>query len=376
MMLLLKNAHLYAPQDQGLQDLLIIHDRVAAIDAHLEVQLPNLEIIDLEGAPVIPGLIDQHVHVTGGGGEMGFASRVPEIQLSSIVEAGVTTVVGLSGTDTRTRCMENLVAKTKALKEEGLTAYCLTGGYEFPSVTLTGTVADDVLFVDEVLGVKIAISDHRCSHVTKQNLITLAAETRIAGLIARKPGVVHLHVGSAGGGIDVLFDIVKESNLPIAHFRPTHAANFLDQIPQFTALGGYVDFTSGRDAHKTATLIASMANKADYQRMTLSSDSNGSLPLWSADREIIGLTAAKMSSLYETILNLVQEHGYSLSKALLLVTEHVSRALNLYPRKGALQVGSDADLLVLDQELKIVSVMAGGRFLKRNGHLVAKGTFE
>lgn len=375
-MVLLRNAHLHAPQDQGVQDLLVVYDKVVAIGKHLTVQLPNLEIIDLEGAPVIPGLIDQHVHITGGGGEMGFASRVPEIQLSDIVNAGVTTVVGLFGTDTRTRTMANLVAKTKALQEEGLSAYCLTGGYEYPSITLSGTVADDVLFIDEVLGVKIAISDHRCSHLPKQDLIALAAQTRIASLIAKKPGVVHLHVGSAGGGIDVLFDIVKETNIPIAHFRPTHAANFLDQIPEFTALGGYVDFTSGRDADKAASLIASMTSEADYQRMTLSSDANGSLPVWSAERQIIGLSAAKMSTLYETILSLVGQHGFSLSKALMLVTEHVSRALNFYPRKGTLQEGSDADLLVLDDKLRIVSMMAGGRFLKREGQMLAKGTFE
>ena len=56
---------------------------------------------------------------------------------------------------------ENLVSKAKALKEEGLSVYCLTGSYGYPSVTLTGDVKKDILFIDEVIGVKLALADHR-----------------------------------------------------------------------------------------------------------------------------------------------------------------------------------------------------------------------
>ena len=89
-------------------------------------------VLDAAGRRVIPGLIDQHVHITGGGGESGFTSRVPELRFSDSVKAGVTTLVGLLGTDSRTRNVQNLLAKTKALNEEGITAYCLTGAYEIP----------------------------------------------------------------------------------------------------------------------------------------------------------------------------------------------------------------------------------------------------
>lgn len=44
-----------------------------------------------------------HVHITGGGGEAGPASRCPEAQLSKLISAGITTVVGVTGTDSVTR---------------------------------------------------------------------------------------------------------------------------------------------------------------------------------------------------------------------------------------------------------------------------------
>ncbi|MCH3907081.1 MAG: amidohydrolase family protein [Sphaerochaeta sp.] len=51
---------------------------------NLSVTLPGLQVIDLEGRDVIPGLIDQHVHIIGGGGEDGPESRVQPSGRSAI----------------------------------------------------------------------------------------------------------------------------------------------------------------------------------------------------------------------------------------------------------------------------------------------------
>src|SRR5690606_19485679 len=83
--------------------------------------------VDLEGRLVAPGLVDSHVHLTGGGGEAGFATRVPRVMLSALTSAGVTTVVGVLGTDGATRTVRDLVGATLGLREEGLSAWCYTG---------------------------------------------------------------------------------------------------------------------------------------------------------------------------------------------------------------------------------------------------------
>ena len=67
----------------------------------ISADLPGLEVIDLNGAIVTPGLIDQHIHVTGGGGEGGPLTRAPELNFSELVEGGITSFVGVSGSDSQ-----------------------------------------------------------------------------------------------------------------------------------------------------------------------------------------------------------------------------------------------------------------------------------
>ena len=125
MIKLLKNANVYAPEKLGKKDILIEGEKILLMQDSIEGYegLPGVETYDLEGKIVVPAYIDMHVHITGGGGEQGPASRVPESQLSEFFKNGITTVVGLLGTDGVTRSVENLVAKARALTEEGMTVY-------------------------------------------------------------------------------------------------------------------------------------------------------------------------------------------------------------------------------------------------------------
>ena len=180
-MYLVKNVKLFDPQPMGKVDILVTNDRVAAVGNDLHPQIPGLTVIDGTGKTAVPGFIDQHVHVTGGGGEGGFNSRTPELMLSTVIKAGVTTLVGLLGTDSYTKSVENVLAKTKEFNADGITAYCLTGAYVYPPVTVTGSVSKDIVYIKEILGCKLAISDHRCSRPTKEELIRLASDIRMAG---------------------------------------------------------------------------------------------------------------------------------------------------------------------------------------------------
>ena len=76
-----------------------------------------------EGLLLTPGFIDSHVHVLGGGGEGGFANRTPEATMEGLTKFGVTTVIGCLGTDGIGRDICALVAKTKGLNEQGMSAY-------------------------------------------------------------------------------------------------------------------------------------------------------------------------------------------------------------------------------------------------------------
>ena len=120
---LIRNAHVFSPDDLGVRDVLMVNGRFLAIDTDLDVKLPDLETIDAKGKILTPGFFDQHIHVTGGGGEGGPVSRTPELVLSELVACGTTNVVGVSGTDFITRSIENLLAKVRALATEGVSTW-------------------------------------------------------------------------------------------------------------------------------------------------------------------------------------------------------------------------------------------------------------
>lgn len=373
-MILLKNVDVYAPQHVGMTDILLANDKIIEIRPDIEYAITGMPVLDLQGRQVIPGLIDQHVHSIGGGGEDGYASRVPALKFSDCVKAGVTTLVGLLGTDSRTRSLADLLSMTKGLTATGITSYCLTGAYEYPSPTLTGSVGNDIVYIAEVLGVKLAISDHRCSNPTKEELVKLASEVRIAALLSKKPGVVHLHVGAAAEGIRKVLEIIRETPIPAKHFRPTHMGGHLDQALEFATCGGYVDITAGEET--PAKVKELLDRECPSRLLTMSSDSNGSFPKWNERKEIIGMTYGRMTSLFNCVRALVNEQGMALEQALPFITENVARALDLYPRKGVLQEGADADMVVLGRGLSIESVMAKGRWLSLDGKILVKGMYE
>ena len=372
-MYLIKNAVVYDPQPKGINDVLVVNDRIAAVGKDLNPQIPTIKEIDGSGKTVVPGFIDQHVHVTGGGGEGGFHTRTPELMLSTVINAGVTTLVGLLGTDSDTKSVENLVSKTKALKNEGITAYCLTGAYVYPSVTLTGSVDKDIVYIDEILGCKLAVSDHRCSHPTKEELIRLVSDIRMASLIAGKPGVLHIHVGGVGNKLKDIMEIVREEGIPITHFRPTHMDCHLKEAMEFMEMGGWADFTAEPDK---ADELYDVICKSGIEHMTVSSDSNGSIPVWNDQKEIVDVKVGGMKPLYQLIRNLIVDFDVPIETAIALITSNVAKALNLYPEKGALLPGSHGDLVLLDENLHVDTVMAKGKLMMRNKKLLAKGTFE
>lgn len=372
---MIKNVDIYVPNPIGKGDILVCAGKIAAIGENLDCSFLDCEVIDGHGLRAVPGFIDQHVHVLGGGGESGFKSRVSELHLSDCIESGVTTLVGMLGTDGVSRTIENLVAKVKGLTEEGITAYCITGSYEYPSPTLTGTVKKDVAYISEVLGVKLAISDHRSSNVSRDELARLATEVRIGALLSGKVGQVHMHTGVGKSGLSDVIAVVKDSDIPIKHFRPTHCKNQLGDAYIFNEMGGYIDFTAGTSPEVAGILKDALAKAKHPELITLSSDSNGSMPIWGPSNELIGMGTGKMTTLFSTVKDMVLNEGVRFEDALRLITENVAKALEIYPAKGTIKVGSDADLLLLDENLEIDFVMAKGQVMKRDKVQLVTGYF-
>src|SRR5512137_734049 len=184
-MLILKNPDIYAPTPAGRADILIAGGRIVRVEPGIRIAESYCETFDASGLMAVPGFIDAHVHMTGGGGEGGFATRTPELVLSDAIRGGVTTVVGCLGTDGVTRSLENLLAKARGLDEEGISTFIYTGYYAVPTATLTGSVERDLLLIEKVIGAgEVALSDHRSTQPSFDEVVRLAAEARRGGILS------------------------------------------------------------------------------------------------------------------------------------------------------------------------------------------------
>ena len=377
MLKLIKNIRIFRDGDWKPSQLLIADKRIAAVGDKIDCTFDGLEVIDGKGMRAIPGYIDQHVHITGGGGEGGFSNQVPPLKFSAPVKAGITTIVGLLGTDGTTRSVESLVAKAKAFREQGLTCYCLTGAYQYPSPTVTGSVRRDIVMLEECIGVKIAICDHRSATITRDELIRLASDAHQAGVLSGKPGIVHLHTGSGKDQLNIIFEALEHSEVPIATFRPTHVAGKIDQAIKFANMGGFIDITCDPDnMAKRCALIHRAMIECPEGSVTLSTDGNGSLPVWNAKKEMIGIGAGKVISLHNTIKGLVEYEQLPLEDAITIATKNPAKALGLEGKKGCLAPGADADILLLDENLNIDTTIALGRLLLQGGKMQVFCNFE
>ena len=378
---LIKKGRLFQPQKQGTKDILIVNDKIFKICKQIVPPKDfDVHVVDAFGKFVFPGFVDLHVHLLGGGGEDGPTSRVPEISLSTLTEAGITTAVGVLGTDSITRYPEALLAKVKALRAEGLSAYMYTGSYHLPSPTITGSVKRDIVLIEEIIGVKIAISDHRSSQPTTDELAKLASEARIGGMLAGKSGIVHVHVGGGSRGLDPILAVIKQTEIPISQFLPTHIGRdttLLRQGIDFVNTGGCIDITVPNKANKAISIIKEFQeSRIDLTKVTLSSDGNGSKPRFNGRGELTGMATGDVATLSKTLKVLVEGKVLPLPDALALITSNPADRLGISGRKGSIQKGADADLLILDEELRIEQVFAKGSLMVDDGRALVKGNFE
>lgn len=376
--ILIKNADVYAPEHLGTRDIFLAGGKIVAMAEKLDVTLPDLEVIDAAGYIVAPGLVDQHIHITGGGGEGGWHSRCPELVFSELVKAGVTTFLGVSGTDSMTRSVENLLAKVRGLKNEGASGWMWTSNYAYPVTTITKDVRTDMLAIPEVLGVKIALGDHRSSFPNQHEIMQILADVRVSGMLTGKTGFLHVHLGDFPYSFDI-FDECVAQGMPIKHIRPTHVARHPEvfrRACEFAKKGGFIDITTGGGNYMGSAADAVRAALADgvpFDRITLSSDGHGSMPRFNEAGEMVGLGIGSIMCDIETIRELKDELG--VEKALTPMTKTVAGALGL-ETKGGIAVGKDADLLFLTKDLDIDWVFMMGKVALRKGEVVMKGAFE
>ena len=393
MVTLIRNAKVYQPEYAGVKDILVLNGKIAAVGEKLKADFGGsveAEELDAEGMAAVPGFIDSHEHIMGGGGEGGFATRTPEANLKDLVLNGITTVVGCIGTDSVARDMTALLAKAHALEAEGITAYAYTGSYRVPIQTLTDSLMKDIMMLDKVIGVgEVAVSDHRSSQPTFEEFARIAADARVAGMLSGKAGIVNVHLGDSARKMDLIERVIHETEIPASQFLPTHVnrnAALFDNCLELAKEGLTIDFTGNEDIDYWETICDEVRVCKGIRRLldlgissdrfTISSDGQGSMPVFNAAGEYQGIGIGKASCLLKEVRECVQKEGIPLEIAVKGITSNVASVLKL-GAKGQLKAGFDADICLLaENSLELKTVMAKGQFVVRDGVQQVFGTFE
>lgn len=375
MLTLFKNAETYTPQYIGKKDILTGGKSILAIADHIEPpQCVEVKIIDCTGLKLVPGIIDSHVHITGGGGEGGPASRMPELEINMMIDGGVTTVIGCLGTDGITRTVDSVLMKVKSIRAKGMSAWMYTGAYQVPPPTITGDIARDIAMIDEVIGVgEVAISDHRSSVPTIPELTRLVAHARVAGMIGGKAGIVNIHMGDAHNPFKPIHDVVANSEMGYRQFIPTHCNrnDYIFEDAKEYGKKGYVDITtSSYPYYKDEEIKPSVALKqllesgVPVKHITFTSDACGSLPGFDpVTGKLVKIEMGLPDSVLREIKESVIDEGIPLEVAIQVATSNPADILKL-TGKGYIKEGFDADILLLDYSFNIVHLMANGVIVK------------
>lgn len=385
-MILIKQAEVYSPAYLGVKDILVAGKKIIAIEDNITPpQGVECKIIDAKGRKIVPGFIDCHVHIAGAGGEGGAATRTPELQLSQLLDGGVTTVIGCLGTDGFGRSLDSVLMKVKGLREEGVSSWMYTGAYQVPTPTLMGDVGKDITMIDEVIGVgEVALSDHRSSTPTTPELVKLVGHARVGGMLGNKAGIVNIHMGDAKNPFKAIHDAVNESELNYKQFLPTHCNrnDYIFEDSKEYGKKGWVDITASSYPYfpeyeiKPAKAIKQLIEAGvPIEHITMSSDACGSLPDFDDRGNLVKLAMGLPRSIFDETMDAIREEDMPVEQAIMPVTSNPADALKL-SQKGRLEVGKDADLLLLDDNYEISHLIAMGEIMIEDNKMIRKGKYE
>jgi beta-aspartyl-dipeptidase (metallo-type) len=361
MIKLIENGDVYAPTPLGRQSLLLLNGRIAKIGSvdrhHLDSLGVELEVIDASGFIVCPGLIDPHQHILGGSGERGFRSMTPEIFAEELAAAGITAVVGCLGADITMKNMSGLVGKAKALREEGIDAFAWSGGYQVPPATLLHTIREDLLFVQEIIGVgEVAISDERSMDPDPAELAKVVHDAHESGMLGSKCGLTHFHVGDHAKRLSPLRDLIDNFAVDPSWLYATHIERSEELMVEAIALskrGLHIDIDVVEE-DLSRWLRFYVHKGGDLSRLTVSSDAAINSP----------------RVLFEQLRIAITEFRIAFEDVWALATANTARVLNL-GHLGTLEVGKRGHFVVLEQgSLDLVHVHAEGGWMMRDGSLL------
>jgi beta-aspartyl-dipeptidase (metallo-type) len=388
MLTLIKGGYVYAPEKLGEKDILIGGSQILAIGEDI---IPpagiETDIVNATGMIVTPGYIDSHMHLLGGGGSLGPDSRSHEVDVSTLAKAGVTTVVGTLGIDTVSFSLKHLLMTANALDKRGISTLIYTGGYQLPAVTLMDSLLSDLSLINKVVGVKIALFDVLSSHPSKETIKELATKVWLGGRLGGKAGLIHAHLGDTDGNTKEIADMLVYMGLPASMLVTTHinrTKKVLDMSIEAGLAGASMDITAlytpdnflPETIPPVKALRALLDAKIPLSSITMSSDGNASQPIKNENGEVERIMLTPANAVAIEIAKAVTRENMGLEEILPLVTTNAAKRLRIDDKKGNIEVGKDADILLLDQKIEVDTMYSKGKLMLKKKIPMEVGYYE
>ncbi|MDO7976586.1 amidohydrolase family protein [Oceanotoga teriensis] len=218
-----------------------------------------------------------------------------------------------------------------------------------------------------------------------EDLVKVASQARVGGILSNKAGIINIHLGDGKENFSKILQVVENTEIPITQFLPTHCTRnpkVFEEALKYAKKGGYIDFTTST-THKflengetkcSKALKITLEKNIPIENITFTSDGQGSLPKFDSKGNFIGLDIGKSSSLYEEVKNAIIKENIPIEKAIKVITENPAKILKL-KNKGTIEEQKDADIVILDKDLEINTVISMGKIMIENKKIKVKNTF-
>ena len=382
-----RGADVISPFESGIKDVLVEDGCITAVEEHIPIS-EGMKLIDASGMILTPGFVDIHVH--GGGGCSVSTGSVHDVVKMANAHAyyGTTTVLPTLYTMPWENLINGADAISQAMRRKDLQA------------TIAGIHFEGPFLAPSQAGAQLPGALVTPEEVDLSRLNPYLSDIRMFGMAPELPGALALGRSLAERGIvvsiahsDALYPQVEEA---IAHGYSdvTHLYSACSAVRRVNAfrVAGVVEAGLERDeltvqaiadgCHLPDALLRLIYKCKGPEKMYLVTDglefsaaevsegneyiqANGmrvvcedrvmKLP----SREAFAGSIATADRLIRT----ARAAGIPLKDCVRMMTDTPAVRIGL-KNKGRIQVGYDADIILLDKELQTCMVMAGGKIIR------------
>lgn len=374
--LLLKNALVYRDHAFAPGEVLCAQGRIEAVGSHLEAQ--GARVVDCGGQRLVPGFIDAHTHGAAG------------VDVNAADEDGLEKIAAFFASQGTTAWNASVLTDTEETTLRCLSCICAVQKRRGYGAQLLGAHLEGPFLAPEYKG---AMPEHLLKKGSAALLrryqeafegvvryLTVSPEVEgVPEMIAQVKDEVPVAIGHSGADYATAMEAIR-----MGARCATHTFNAMRLFHQHepAIMGAVMEsdvwceaICDGRHLHPGSVRLLLKCKGWDRVIAVTDSIMAAGLPdgnyrlgvndviVKDGDAKLAdaGTRAGSTLTMIQALRNLIRFTGHPLEDVLPLLSENPAAALRLDDRKGKIQPGFDADLVVLGAQLDVVTTIVGGQ---------------